>query len=288
MVAQQSGKKFISPSAWFSLIYPAAWGEFEDTEDSFLFYNPNAWTGNFRISAFKKDAKFSDAARYGQDSVRAELKSNPLATMVRVGDLDCAYSKEVFEEAGVVYVSHLWITGIKNVAFECTFTVLQEGNVADAERIIATLQVREDGKKYPAELIPIRVSEISFVNESYDLTVSAVKKLLKKDFQGIEDDLPNLQKVIDSGTILPKQKDYWLAFGVTICVILANEIEGMEWKTLIDGNREAPVLEYAESGTVIDPMRLVWSKVKAGQACDVVEEYRSVLFSLQSNLKQRK
>lgn len=41
--------KYIAPGSWFSLEYPESWREFEDTEDSFLFYNPNKWSGNFRI-----------------------------------------------------------------------------------------------------------------------------------------------------------------------------------------------------------------------------------------------
>ena len=44
------GKKFISPGAWFSMNYPSDWNEFEDGEGSFLFYNPDVWSGNFRIS----------------------------------------------------------------------------------------------------------------------------------------------------------------------------------------------------------------------------------------------
>ncbi len=52
----EQSKKFISPGAWFSMTYPVDWNEFEDGEGSFLFYNPNEWTGNFRISAFKGHA----------------------------------------------------------------------------------------------------------------------------------------------------------------------------------------------------------------------------------------
>lgn len=33
--------KYIAPGSWFSLEYPSDWREFEDTEDSFLFYNPD-------------------------------------------------------------------------------------------------------------------------------------------------------------------------------------------------------------------------------------------------------
>ena len=57
----------------------------------------------------------------------------------------------------------------------------------------------------------------------------------------------------------------------------ANEVEGMEWKTLIDGNREAPVLDYKDR--IIDPMKIAWSKVKAGQPCNVIEEYKSVIIN---------
>ena len=48
--------KYISPGSWFSLEYPSDWREFEDTEDSFLFYNPDKWMGNFRISAYQGES----------------------------------------------------------------------------------------------------------------------------------------------------------------------------------------------------------------------------------------
>ena len=82
----EQSKKFISPGAWFSMTYPADWNEFEDGEGSFLFYNPNEWTGNFRISAFKGNAT------YGKDSVKQELRENSAATPVRTGRRERAYS----------------------------------------------------------------------------------------------------------------------------------------------------------------------------------------------------
>jgi hypothetical protein len=42
--------KYISPGGWFSLEYPMGWHEFEDTEESFLFYN---LTGGQVISAYR-------------------------------------------------------------------------------------------------------------------------------------------------------------------------------------------------------------------------------------------
>ena len=269
------GKKFISPGAWFTMVYPSDWNEFEDGEGSFLFYNPDTWTGNFRISAFKADAARRGARDYGKEAVKQELKENPSASLVKIGTWDCAYSKEMFQEEGTYYTSHLWITGTGNIAFECSFTVPKGGSAKEAEEVIATLEARKEGEKYPAELIPVRLSEIYQINEGYEWVVSTVKQELKKDFQGVEEDLEKIQQVIDSGKISPKKKDEWLAIGITVCAILTNEVEGMEWKTLIDGNREVPVLEY--QGRTIDPMKIAWSKVKAGQPCNIAEAYQSAI-----------
>ena len=53
--------KFISPGGWFSIELPQTWNEFEDTAESFLFYNPEKWVGNFRISAFRdKSDKYAE------------------------------------------------------------------------------------------------------------------------------------------------------------------------------------------------------------------------------------
>ncbi|WP_455593070.1 DUF3805 domain-containing protein [Bacteroides sp.] len=272
------GKKFISPEAWFSMIYPSAWSEFEDGEGSFLFYNPDNWTGNFRISAYKIDASSTgNGMKYGMSLVQRELDENSSATLVTVGPLKCAYSKEMFQEDGTYYTTHIWIAGIDNVAFECSFTVAKGGDITEAEKVIESLAIRKDGQKYPAELIPIRLCEVFEVNEAYEWVVETVKKQQKKDFQGIEEDLPKIQELIDNGELPTKKRDPWLALGITVCAILANEVEGMEWMTLIDGNREAPVLCYKDSGKMIDPMKLVWSKIKAGEPCNVVEEYKNVM-----------
>lgn len=257
------------------MVYPSDWNEFEDGEGSFLFYNPDNWTGNFRISAYKEDASLPGGMTYGQDAVRQELKENSSASLVRIGGLDCAYSKEMFQEDGAYYTTHIWITGVENLAFDCSFTVAKDSSVEEAEAVIASLQIRRDGQKYPAELIPIRLSEIYQVNEAYEWVVTTVKQQLKKDFQGVEEDLEKIQQVIDSGSISPKKREAWLAFGMVACTILANEVDGVEWFTLIDGNREAPVLRY--KGKTIDPMKLVWSKIKAGERCNLTEEYKNAI-----------
>ena len=52
------------------------------------------------------------------------------------------YSKEMFEEEGAYYTSHLWITGADEVAFECSFTVKKGEPVAVAEKIMPLVRDR--------------------------------------------------------------------------------------------------------------------------------------------------
>ena len=183
----------------------------------------------------------------------------------------------MFQEDGVYYTTHLWITGMGDMAFECSFTVGKGASVAEAEAVIASLEVRKEGVKYPAEVIPVRLSEIYQINEAYEWVAATVKEKLKKDFQGMEEDLSSMQQIIDGGSIAPKKKEAWLSLGIVLCVILANEVDGLEWMTLIDGNREAPVLQNTATGECIDPMKLVWSKVRAGEACSLAETYKDLL-----------
>lgn len=253
------------------MTYPADWSEFEDGEDSFLFYNPDEWTGNFRISAFK-----GGSTTYSKECVKQELRENPSATLVRIGGLECAYSKEMFEEEGTYYTSHLWITGVDEMAFECSFTVKKGESAAEAERVIASLEARKEGVKFPAEIIPVRLSEIYQINEAYEWVDATVKELLKKDFQGAEEDVEKMQQAMEASHISPKKREAWLSLGIVLCVILANEVDGMEWRTLVDGNREAPVLLNTSTGEWIDPMKLVWSKVKAGGEVNLPEIYSSL------------
>lgn len=266
----EQGKKFISPGAWFSMIYPADWNEFEAEEGTFLFYNPTEWTGNFRISAYKGNASF------GKDAVRAELKENSSATAVCIGQMECAYSKEMFEEDGAYYTSHLWYAGVGEILFECSFTVSKGGSIVEAERIMASLEIRKEGVKYPPEIIPVRLSEIYQINEAYEWMDTSVKDALKKDFQGVEEDIIKMQEVVDKSEISPKKKEIWLTLGIVLCAIFANEVDGMEWRTLIDGNRETPILLNTVKGTWIDPMKLVWSKIKEGKPCNLVESYKEM------------
>lgn len=265
-------KKFIAPGAWFAMTYPADWHEFEGGEESFLFYNPDDWDGNFRISAFR-----GERANYGQEVVNDELKRSKRAQAVMVGDLPCAYSCEVFTEDGEAYENHQWVTGIGDLAFEVSFATAQGASIRKAQEVIASLELRYPGVKYHAELIPIRLMEIYQIDEAYDWVQSEIKKQFKKDFRGEVSDIQNMQRMIDNGSLNPRKRDAWIALGITLCVILTNEIDGVEWMTLIDGSREVPVLVNMADDKTIDPMKLVWSKVKNGESVNLTNTYEQIL-----------
>ncbi len=266
------GKKFISPGVWFSLIYPSSWNEFEDAEDNFLFYNPNKWTGNFRISAFR-DEKNNE---YGKESVEDELKENNNASQVNIDELICAYSKEMFMEEGTYYVTHVWIIGIDNVAFECSFTTLRGESAGEVENIISTLHVYPKEKQAIYEIIPVRVLEINLVNEAFDWTSSTVKKQLKKDFTSSEEDIGKIQQLIDNGSFKPQQREVWESFGIAFGTIVENEIDGMEWVTVINGKQEISGLRFMESELIVYPSELIWSLIKAGKSCDLAGIFEGI------------
>ena len=241
--------KYISPGGWFSLEYPMGWHEFEDTEESFLFYNPDRWTGNFRISAYK-----DEAADYGPQCIAYELKENTSSTLVKVGKWDCAYSAETFQEEGAWYTTHIWMTGEEN----------------------RSLQIRKEGVSHPREIIPIRVLEIGEVNTAFEWASTAIKKQLTKDFTASESDIDSIQQVMDSGRFQTQQRMAWENFGIAFGAILVNEMEGMEWVTVIEGQKEYPALQFMCSDMVLDPAALVWGKAKKGLPCDLKSEFRKI------------
>ena len=267
--------KFISPGGWFSLECPAAWSEFEDTEESFLFYNPNKWGGNFRISAYKDAAK-----DYGRQCIAYELKNNPTSCAVKVGEWDCAYSAETFQEEGAWYTTHIWVTGKGDISFECSFTVAKGGERTSAEGIIRSLKVRTG--KEGQEIIPIRVLEIGEVNAAFEWVSTTVKKTLTKDFTSQEEDIEKLQKLVDGGKIQANQRTAWENLGLAFGTILENEMDGMTWVTVVDGSKEYAALQFAD--LLINPATLVWNKIKAKQPCDLNAEFARIKEEVEKRL----
>lgn len=256
--------KFIAPGGWFSLEYPAGWSEFEDSEETFLFYNPNQWNGNFRISAYKGETK-----DYAAQCVSYELENNPTSNEVNVGDWKCAYSAETFQESGAWYTTHIWVTGKKDICLECSFTVAKGSDRKPAEGIIRSLALRSG--KEAREIIPIRVLEIGEVNAAFEWASTTVKKTLTKDFTSQEADIQKLQQLVDGGKIQANQRNAWENIGLAFGTVLENEMDGLEWVSVIDGRQEYAALQFGD--LLVDPAYMVWSQVKGGQKVDLKAEF---------------
>lgn len=264
-------RKYIAPGSWFSLEYPADWRECEDIENTFLFYNPDRWTGNFRISA---DMGATD--HYATDCMRDELRQVPGAKEASVGPWHCVCSSETFQENGEWYTTVIWLTGHRNISVECSFTVPKGESIRPAEDIIKSLHIRQKGDKPLREIIPVRVLEINTINENFDWAVTAIKKTLTKDFTSSEGDIANLQKIIDDSRLDLKQKQVWTAFGFAFASILFNEIDGMEWVTVVDGEREYPALRFRNTDVQVVPSELLWNKIRRGEPCNLMAEYQRI------------
>ena len=263
--------KYIAPGSWFSLEYPVGWHEFEDAEDTFLFYNPDKWSGNFRISAYRgEDDTFADCC------MQDELQHIPGSRKVKVGRWNCVYSVESFQENGTWYATHVWITGSKDISVECSFTTLKGESVRVAESILSSLHIRQKEDKPLREIIPVRVLEINAINSGFDNAVSTIKKKLTKDFTSVYSDMESIQKVMEGGSLDKKQRQPWMDMGFAWGAILYNEIDGMEWVTVIDGSKEYPALRFRDTDVMACPGELIWNRVKQGKACDLKAEFAKI------------
>ena len=265
------GVKYISPGGWFSMEYPATWSEFEDSEGTFLFYNPNNWCGNFRISAFRDASK-----NYGRQCIDDELMHNLTSVLVKVGKWDCAYSAESFQEESAWYTTHIWVTGKDDLSFECSYTVSKGAERTLAEDIIRSLYIRTSADFRQREVIPVRIVEIGNINEAYDWTSNMIKKTLTKDFTSQESDIERIQKVMDSGKIKFDQRMAWENLGIALGTIIENEMDGMVWVTVIEGRKEYAALRYKDSSFVINPAALIWERIKQNQSCNLRAEYEHI------------
>ena len=68
----------------------------------------------------------------------------------------------------------------------------------------------------------------------------------------------------------------WESFGTAFGVILVNEMDGMEWVTVIDGQKEFPALRFRDSKVMVNPISLIWDKAKSGQPCDLKAEFERI------------
>lgn len=270
-------KKYISPGSWFVFSYPENWHEFQDSEENgFLFYNPDVWSGNFRISA-----ALDASPHFAEEAMHDELCQYANARKVTINNRHFIYSFESFEEEGRHYTSHFWVTGERNMVVYCSFTMDEKGKLEEAEALLSTLQILNPKKPCLHEIIPVRLMEVALINEAYECALKTVKQELKRDFSSstIETSIELLQKLADKG--VKTVKDFEVT-GLVLGCFLVDDIDGVEWVTVIDKTREYPALLYTDSSTlqlnesrkhIVDPVALVRS-CKEKKLKDIYEKLR--------------
>ena len=245
-------KKFISPGSWFAFTYPEEWFEFSEEADCFLFYNPEKWDGNFRISAYR-DASSS----FGDSMMHQALKASG-AKLSKVGRWETIYSAESFTEQLVEYITHRWTIGCGQTCVECSFTEeVQSGDaIGIVNALIASLEILQPRDTFHNQYIPVRVSEVDLIESCYATIEELGMKLFKERFRELDYNVRLMQKIAQRPE-LTKQlgTDAGAVMGITLCALLTESIEGLEWNTYINGKVEAPVLMYGTT-CVARPMLL--------------------------------
>lgn len=117
-------KEFVSNYNWFTLTYPPHWTQFEEEDGTYLFMDNDDWKGNLRITAMRLDSGNENSKReYLKKRLSEELKEKPMATKVRLGNLDAIYFTKEIEEDGEIFEIHQWATGDKTTLLICSFTI---------------------------------------------------------------------------------------------------------------------------------------------------------------------
>ena len=265
-------KKFISPGSWFAFDYPEEWFEFSEEADCFLFYNPEKWDGNFRISAYR-----DGSSSFGDTMMRQALKT-PNAKLSKVGRWETIYSAESFTEQLVEYVTHCWTIGCGQTCVECSFTAPVEEHLGVVNAIIASLEILQPRETFHDQYIPVRVSEVDLIESCYATIEELGMKLFKERFRDLDYNVRLLQKIAQRPE-LTKQlgADAGAVMGVVLCTLLSENIEGLEWNTFVNGKVEDPVLMYG-STCVARPMLLFGkqgSLLAEVELTDVIDEIRA-------------
>lgn len=229
-------KTFVSPESWFSIDYPDSWFEFGEESEGFLFYNPDNWLGNFRISAYRGRDN-----GYGRCCMEDELRREG-ASLVQIGNWKAVQTTGRFSEGGASYVGWYWTIGYGCTCVECSFVAPAGAAADEGRKIVETLVVNAPGVFFKDKLVTLRLAEIAAIDDAYNRVEKLTKKSAKAHLSDFRKGLETLQRLIDSGEVRQLGRDADALLGITFCAMLAEEYDDFEWKTLVDGRTERAVL----------------------------------------------
>jgi hypothetical protein len=118
---QMRSKTFTSKDGWYKLTLPANWEEYDDKDDStHAFFNSKSWTGNLRITTLHWENRANEDKT--GEMILEEVQENAGATLMKMGEFDCAHYKTITEDSGEEMVMYYWTFGKNNNLFVCSFT----------------------------------------------------------------------------------------------------------------------------------------------------------------------
>jgi len=143
-------KEFTSEQGWFTIQLPDNWDEFEDNEGTYLFYDAEKWKGNFRITPLRWDNKKKIDTVPELLAEELEEKSSKKATMVKIGDFDCVFYKDYFQEELEEVLTYNWTFGKDNTIFWVSYSTDKEREETESnnealrvvENVIKSLQIK--------------------------------------------------------------------------------------------------------------------------------------------------
>lgn len=94
--------------------------------------------------------------------------------------------------------------------------------------------------------------------------------------QQTEEDLPLLQRVIDSNVIDVTQTFELQCLGVAFGRVLASNIEGLDWAIVDDEYGRDPTLRYRHTSLQLNVLTMISKRVEQGQRVDIRDMYRGL------------
>jgi hypothetical protein len=122
--------------------------------------------------------------------------------------------------------------------------------------LIASLEILQPRDAFHNQYIPVRVSEVDLIESCYATIEELGMKLFKERFRDLDYNVRLMQKIAHRPELIKQLgADAGAVMGITLCALLTENIEGVEWSTYINGKIEAPVLMYGTT-CVARPMLL--------------------------------
>ncbi len=138
-------KTFTSKDRWYSLTLPANWDEYDDgDEGTHAFFNSKSWTGNLRITTLHWENRANEDK--AGELIKEEIQENEGATLIKVGEFDCAHYKTKAEDNGEVTTIYYWTFGKNNNLLICSFTTDDQHErdkkaIEEVENIIKSIKI---------------------------------------------------------------------------------------------------------------------------------------------------